>query len=67
MNKDERQGKKEEIKGKIKEKTGELIGDRHLEERGEDEARAGKSQHDFGTAKRKLGEAIEDAGEEIKK
>ena len=67
MNKDERVGKKEEIKGKIKEKVGHAVGSPDLEERGENEARAGKAQHDFGTARRNLGEAIEEIGEKIKK
>ena len=67
MNKDERVGKEEEIKGKIKEKAGRVVGNPDLEERGEREARAGRAQHDFGTAKRNLGEAIEEAGKKIKK
>ena len=67
MNKDERVGTTEEIKGKIKEKAGQVVGNPDLEERGEREAQAGKAQHDFGTAKRKLGDAIQDIGKNIKK
>ena len=44
-----------------------MVGNPDLEESGEREARAGKAQHDFGTAKRNLGDAIEEVGKKIKK
>ena len=67
MNKDERVGKTEEIKGKIKETAGRVIGNPDLENRGVREQQVGKAQHDFGTAKRNLGDEIEKVAKEIKK
>jgi uncharacterized protein YjbJ (UPF0337 family) len=46
--KDQVGGKVHEIKGKIKEKTGELINDPNLQDRGTDEKVAGKVQKKVG-------------------
>jgi uncharacterized protein YjbJ (UPF0337 family) len=67
MNKDEKVGKSKEIKGKIKETAGRVIGNPELEDSGVREARVGKAQHEFGTAKRNLGDAVEKVAKEIKK
>ncbi len=64
-NKNEAEGKAEEIKGAIKNKVGEITGDRELEEEGEAEEIAGELQHEAGTVQRKAGEAIEKVGRTI--
>ena len=67
MNRDELEGKAEAIKGKVKQGVGNLTDDPELHDEGVADEAAGKTQESFGTAKRKVGEAIEDIGEQIKK
>jgi uncharacterized protein YjbJ (UPF0337 family) len=62
---DEIKGKGKQLKGATKEKIGKLTGDRHLERSGAGERLAGKMQQEFGKARRKVGEAVEDLGEKI--
>lgn len=64
-NSDEFEGKGKQIKGKIKDKVGEITGDRDLEAEGEAEHIEGDVQEGFGTARRKVGNVIEDVGESI--
>lgn len=64
-NQDEFEGKGKQIKGTIKEKVGEVTGDRDLEAEGEAENLEGDVQEGFGKARRKVGDAIEKAGETI--
>jgi uncharacterized protein YjbJ (UPF0337 family) len=66
-NKDELEGKFDQAKGKTKETVGRAINDRDLEQQGRDDKTGGKVQEGFGTARRKVGEAIEDIGESIRK
>ena len=66
MNKDELKGKAEKAKGYVKEETGELIGDRELEEEGRGERAAGNVREKVGQAREKVGEAVEDLGDNIK-
>ncbi len=66
-NKDELEGKFDQAKGAAKETVGRVINDRDLEEEGSADRTGGKVQEGFGTAKRKVGEAIEDIGESIRK
>ena len=67
MNRDEREGLKENIKGRIKEAAGTLSGDRDLESEGANQRASGEIQEKVGTARRKMGEAIEDLGKKIKR
>jgi uncharacterized protein YjbJ (UPF0337 family) len=67
MNRDEIEGQAEELKGKIKQGVGNLTDDPRLEDEGVDDEAAGNAQKSFGTAKRKVGEVIEEAGKTIKK
>jgi uncharacterized protein YjbJ (UPF0337 family) len=67
MNRDEREGVKENLKGRVKEATGALTGNEDLREEGSAERETGQAREDMGRARRKLGEAIEDLGEQIKK
>jgi uncharacterized protein YjbJ (UPF0337 family) len=64
-NRDEIEGKFDQAKGATKETVGRAINDRDLEDEGQADKTGGKVQEGFGTAKRKVGEAIEDIGESI--
>lgn len=66
-NKDELEGKLDQAKGAVKETVGRVTNDRDLEAEGSADRTGGKVQEGFGTAKRKVGEAIEDIGESIRK
>lgn len=67
MNRDELEGKAEAAKGKIKQATGDLIDDDRLRSEGEADEAAGDTQSMIGKGRRKIGEAINDIGDEIKK
>ena len=64
-NKDEVQGKAEQVKGAAKEKVGEFTDDPDLEAEGEADQIAGKVQEAAGTARRRVGNAVEDIGRKI--
>ena len=66
-NRDELEGKFEQVKGSAKETVGRALNDRELEDEGGSEKTGGKVQEGFGTARRKVGEAVEDIGEAIRK
>jgi len=67
MNRDEIEGQGEALKGKIKQGVGNLTEDPQLQDEGVDDEAAGNAQKGYGTAKRKVGEAIENAGKAIKR
>ena len=67
MNKDELKGKAEALKGKAKQAAGDLADDERLHDEGVADEVAGDTRATFGKARRKVGEAIEDIGENIKK
>jgi uncharacterized protein YjbJ (UPF0337 family) len=67
MNRDEIDGKAEQLKGKVKKVTGELTNDPNLHDEGVADEAAGEVQEGFGRARRKVGEAIEDIGDDIKR
>jgi uncharacterized protein YjbJ (UPF0337 family) len=67
MNRDEIEGQAEALKGKIKQGVGNVTDDPRLQDEGVDQETAGNVQKAFGTAKRKAGELIEEAGKAIKK
>jgi uncharacterized protein YjbJ (UPF0337 family) len=64
-NRDEAEGKFDQAKGAVKDKVGEVTGDRDLEAEGEADRAGGKVQEGFGTARRKVGEAINDIGDAV--
>jgi len=66
-NKDELEGKFDQAKGSVKETVGSAINDRDLEAEGSSDKTGGKLQEGFGTARRKVGEAVEDIGDAIGK
>ena len=64
-NKDEVKGKWEQAKGAVKDKAGEVTGDTDLEVEGEAERAGGEAQEDWGKAKRKVSNAIEDVADAV--
>lgn len=67
MNRDEVEGKSENLKGRIKEAAGTLTGNKDLENEGADQRAGGSVQEGLGTARRKVGEALEDLGKQVKR
>jgi uncharacterized protein YjbJ (UPF0337 family) len=65
-NKDEIEGKWDQAKGAVKENVGRAIDDEEMEAEGQADRAGGNVQEGYGTAKRKVGEAIEDLGDAIK-
>jgi len=61
MNKDELKGKVDQVKGKAKEKAGELTDDPELQGEGIADQAGGKVREGFGAAKRKVSDAVEEA------
>jgi len=66
-NRDEVEGKFDRAKGAVKENVGRALNDRELEDEGTADRVSGNVQEGWGTAKRKVGEAVEDIGDAIKK
>lgn len=64
-NRDEMEGKFDQASGAVKDKVGEVTGDRSLESEGEAQRAGGNVQEGFGTARRKVGEAVENIGDKI--
>jgi uncharacterized protein YjbJ (UPF0337 family) len=67
MNRDELEGKAEALKGKMKQAAGDLTDNPELHDEGAVDEAAGQTQDAFGKARRKVGEAIEDIGNAVKK
>jgi uncharacterized protein YjbJ (UPF0337 family) len=67
MNRDELNGKGEQLKGKVKQAAGDLTDNERLHDEGVADEAAGNVQEGFGRGRRKLGEAIEDLGDKLKK
>jgi uncharacterized protein YjbJ (UPF0337 family) len=67
MNKDELEGKRDQLKGKVKQAAGDLTDNEQLRDEGVADEAAGDVQEGFGRGRRKVGEAIEDLGDRIKK
>lgn len=66
-NRDEVEGKFNQAKGTAKETIGRAVDDRELEQEGRDDQTGGTVQEGFGKVRRKVGEAIEDIGESVRK
>lgn len=67
MNRDEIDGKKNNLAGRIKEAAGTLTGNKNLESEGADQRAGGAVEEGLGRARRKVGEALEDLGEDVKR
>ena len=66
-NRDELDGKSEQVKGRVKQAWGDVTNNERLHDEGVADEAAGNVQEGFGRARRKVGEAIEDIGEDIKR
>jgi len=67
MNRDEIDGKADQLKGKVKQAAGDLTDDQDLHDEGVADEAAGNVQEGFGRGRRKVGEAIEEIGEKLKR
>ncbi|MDQ3211416.1 MAG: CsbD family protein [Acidobacteriota bacterium] len=67
MNRDELDGKGEQLKGKVKQAAGDLTDNDRLHDEGVADEAAGDVQEGFGRGRRKVGEAIEDLGDKLKR
>ena len=67
MNRDEVQGKTDQVKGKLKQAVGDLTDDERLPDEGVADEVSGEVQEGLGAGRRKVGEAIKDLGDRIKK
>jgi uncharacterized protein YjbJ (UPF0337 family) len=67
MNRDELDGKADQVKGKIKQGVGDLTDNERLHDEGVADEAAGDVKEGFGKARRKVGEAISDLGDDIKR
>ncbi len=65
-NKDEVEGKVENVGGKIKEGIGNVTGDRSLEAEGEADQVKGQSKETWGKLKRGVGDTVDAVGDAIK-
>jgi uncharacterized protein YjbJ (UPF0337 family) len=66
-NKDEVKGKFKQVKGSIKETVGRATNDPDLVDESQDDKATGELQEGFGTARRKVGDAVKDIGKAIGK
>jgi uncharacterized protein YjbJ (UPF0337 family) len=67
MNRDEIDGKTDQVKGKAKQAWGDVTDNERLHGEGVADEAGGNVQEGFGKAKRKVGDAIEDVADRIKK
>ena len=66
-NRDELDGKTEAVKGKLKQAAGDLTDNPDLHDEGVADEAVGNTQESFGRARRKVGEALNDIADDIKK
>lgn len=67
MNKDELDGKIDQVKGKAKQGIGDATNNERLHDEGVADEASGDVQEGFGRGRRKVGEAVEDLGERLKR
>jgi len=67
MNRDELEGKAKQVKGKVKQSVGDLTDDEKLRDEGVGDEAEGDVQEGWGKARHKVGDAVKDLGEKIKK
>ena len=67
MNRDEIKGRTEQVKGKVKQAAAHLTDDEKLHDEGVADEAAGDVQEAFGRGRRKVGEALNDLGDKIKR
>ena len=64
-NKDEAEGKLDQAKGWVKDKAGEVTGNKDLEAEGEADRAAGKTQETWGKVKHKVSDTLEDIADSV--
>jgi uncharacterized protein YjbJ (UPF0337 family) len=67
MNRDELEGRKDQVKGRIKQAAGDLTDDDNLRDEGVVDEAAGDVQEGLGRGRRKVGEALNDLGDKLKR
>jgi uncharacterized protein YjbJ (UPF0337 family) len=67
MNRDELEGKLDRAKGEVKQAFGHATDNERLHDEGVVDETSGKIQEGFGQARRKVGDAVEDLGDRIKR
>jgi uncharacterized protein YjbJ (UPF0337 family) len=67
MNRDELSGKADRLRGRVKQAAGDLTDDERLRDEGIVDEAAGSIQETFGRGRRKVGDALEDIGEDLKR
>jgi uncharacterized protein YjbJ (UPF0337 family) len=67
MNRDEIKGRTEKVKGKIKQAAGHVTGNERLHDEGAVDEAAGEVQEGFGRGRRKVGEALDELGDKLKR
>jgi uncharacterized protein YjbJ (UPF0337 family) len=66
MNRDELNGKSDQVKGKAKQAWGDVTDNERLHDEGVADETAGKVEEGFGKGRRKIGEALDDIADRIK-
>jgi uncharacterized protein YjbJ (UPF0337 family) len=66
-NRDELEGQSDQLKGKAKQAWADVTDNERLHDEGVADEAGGEVQEGLGRARRKVGEAIEDLGEDLKK
>lgn len=66
-NKDEMKGKADEVKGRVKGAAGELTDNDDLKDEGAIDEMKGSVRDEAGKARRKIGNALDDLGDRIKR
>ena len=64
-NKDEAQGKWEQVKGTVKEKVGEVTGNQQTEAEGESQKAEGQTQETWGKLKHGVSDTVDAVGDAI--
>jgi uncharacterized protein YjbJ (UPF0337 family) len=67
MNKDETDGRANQIKGNLKQAAGKILDDEKLHDEGVADEASGDVQEGFGRGRRKVGEALNDLGDKLKR
>ena len=67
MNKDELDGKMDQVKGRVKQGIGDATDNDRLHDEGVGDEAGGDVQEGFGKARRKVGDAIDDIGDKLKR
>ena len=66
LNKDERNGKFEQAKGRVKQAVGDLTGNTHLKTEGQVDEAKGKVQEAVGNVRHAVGHAVDEISKTVK-